>query len=69
MAGKVFDELEIPLIPTSQLDKYEMDRMKKVGYGYWFDQLLIKCCQSVQGAGLIQVHESRLKKLPTYLVE
>ena len=69
MEDEDFDKLKIPVIPTSQLDKYETDRMKKVGCGYWFDQLLIKCCQRVQGAGLIQVHEARLKKLPTELVK
>ena len=69
MDKKDFDDLKIPVLPTSQLEKHEIDRMKQVDCGYWFDQLLIKCCQRVQGCGLIQVHEKRLMKLPNKLME
>ena len=64
-----FNNLKIPVLPTSQLKKHEMDRMKQVDCGYWFDQLLIKCCQRVQGCALIQVHEKRLMKLPNKLMQ
>ena len=63
-----FEMLEIPIIPTSQLDEYEMSRMKQVGYQYWFDVLLIKCCQRLQGCGLIHIHKERLTRLPSELV-
>ena len=68
MATESFNKLKIPIIPTAQLDEYEMKRMKQVGCEYWFDVLLIKCCQRLQGCGLIQIHEERLSKLPTKIV-
>ena len=69
MTEAEFVGLRIQVLPTSQLEKHEMERMKQVDCGYWFDQLLIKCCQRVQGCGLIQVHEKRLMKLPNKLME
>ena len=69
MTEEEFDELQIPVIPTSRLNKKSMDRMKQVGHGYWFDLLLIKCCQKLQGSGLIKLDEERLSKLPTELIQ
>ena len=69
MTEEEFDELQIPVIPTSRLNKKSMDRMKQVGHGYWFDLLLIKCCQKLQGSGLIKIHEERLSKLPNELIQ
>ena len=68
MTEEEFDELQIPVIPTSRLNKKNMDRMKQVAHDYWFDLLLIKSCQKLQGSGLIKIHEERLSKLPTELV-
>ena len=63
MTAQEFDRIKIPVIPTSQLDRGELDKMKHVGYGHWFDRLLIKCCQKLQGSGL-RLHNERLSKLP-----
>ena len=68
MTEEEFDELNIPIIPTSELNKVALDRMKRVGCGYWFDILLIKCCQRLRGCGLLIIHEKRLMKLPLELV-
>ena len=38
MTEEEFDQLMIPIVPSSQLNELEMNRMKQVGYGYWFDQ-------------------------------
>ena len=69
MIAKEFDELNIPIIPTSQLDRHALDKMQQVGYGYWFDQLLIKCCQRLEGCGLLDLHAGRLLRLPHELVK
>ena len=46
MTEEEFDQLMIPIVPSSQLNELEMNRMKQVGYGYWFDQLIVKCFRS-----------------------
>ena len=66
MSAEEFDK--IPIIPTSKLKMHTLDRMKQVGCQYWFDVLLIKCCQRIQGCGLIRIHEERLSKLPSEVV-
>ena len=63
MTEEEFDEIEIPVVPTSQLDERALVKMKRVGYGHWFDLLLIKCCQRLQGSR-IRLHNERLSKLP-----
>ena len=70
MTADEFEKLKISesIIPTSRLTKSALDRMKQVDCGYWFDQLLIKCCQRLQGSGLLELHAGRLLKLPTKLV-
>ena len=67
MSERNFDE--IPIIPTSLLDRPALERMEQVGHGYWFDLLLIKCCQRLraQGSGL-QIHQDRLSQLPPELI-
>ena len=52
MTEDEFDDLQIPIIPTSQLNQQALERMEQVGHGYWFDLLLIKCCRRLQGSGL-----------------
>ena len=68
MTEEEVDDLQIPIVPTSQLNKYALERMDQVGYGYWFDQLLIQCCQRVQGFRWLQIHRDRLSQLPPELV-
>ena len=63
MTKKEFYQMKIPVIPTSQLGERALVKMKRVGYGHWFDILLIKCCQRLQGPGL-RLHNERLSKLP-----
>ena len=67
MTEEEFDDLQISIIPTSQLNQQALERMEQVGHGYWFDILLIKCCQRLQGSGL-QIHRERLSQLPPELV-
>ena len=67
MTGDEFDDLQIPIIPTSQLNQQALERMEQVGHGYWFDLLLIKCCRRLQGSGL-QIHRERLAQLPPQLL-
>ena len=60
--------LNIPVIPTSQLNPYALERMQQVGHGYWFDVLLIKCCQRLRAQNCaLQVHRSRLSQLPPHV--
>ena len=61
-----FDELNIPIIPVSRhLHEVEAKRMEKVGYGSWFDQLLVECTTRENGVGLLQIHKKRLSHLPS----
>ena len=66
MTAQVFDR--IPVIPTSLLYRDGLDKTKRVEHGHWFDMLLIKCCQKLQGSGL-RLHNERLSKLPPYLAK
>ena len=71
MTEREFDDVfKIPIIPTSQLNQHALERMEQVGHGYWFDILLIKCCQRLraQPRGCwLQVHRDRLSQLPPEL--
>ena len=62
-----FDELQIPVIPTSQLRKTEMSKMNSVGREYWFDELLLHCCARDKDAGIIQIHPDRMANLPNII--
>ena len=66
MTETEFDQ--IPIVPTSELNKISMDRMNQVGWGYWFDVLLIKCSQTILGSRL-QIHRDRLSKLPPEILQ
>lgn len=68
MTTDQFNFLKIPIIPTSQLNDFEMARMQQVGYRYWFDELILECCKREQGAGIVQIHEKRLSNLPADLL-
>ena len=59
-----FEELKIPVIPTSQLGRTEIRKMNKVGYDYWFDELLLHCCARDNDAGIIQIHPQRMANIP-----
>lgn len=63
MSEDEFDRLNIPIVPTSTLDRREvtnaMDRMVTVGYEKWFDTLLTHCCTRETGLSLIDIHSSR----------
>ena len=59
-----FEELQIPVVPTSQLRETEMSKMAKVGHDYWFNELLLHCCARDNGAGIIQIHPKRLTNIP-----
>lgn len=65
MTEEYFDRLNIPIIPTSELNKHALDRMEKVGYGYWFDTLLVECCQRADHG--LRLHRDRLSQLPSGL--
>ena len=67
MTEDEFDDLKIPIFPTSQLSKQALERMEQVGHGYWFDLLLIQCCRRLLGSG-IQIHRERLSQLPPQLL-
>ena len=60
MSEEEFDELAIPILPTSQLTTDAMSKMEKVGYESWFDTLLETCCTRKQGAAFVKIHSKRL---------
>ena len=65
--------LNIPVIPTSQLNQYALERMQQVGHGFLVrrtahQMLLIKCCQRLRAQNCrLQVHRSRLSQLPRHV--
>ena len=69
MTKREFEELQIPVIPTSQLRRMEMRKMDKVGHDYWFDELLLHCCARDKDAGIIQIHPERLANLPKEVLQ
>ena len=68
MTSEQFDELDIPIVPTSELTGEAMKRMKKVGQEYWLDELIVSCCQREKGIVLLRLHKYRLCNLPSSLV-
>ena len=65
MSEKEYDELLIPVIPTSNcFDDDSTKKMVRVEYGFWFDQLLVQICQREGGCGIMQIHSKRLAVLP-----
>ena len=66
MTEKEFDELDIPILPTSTLK--HMSKMRAVGQEYWFDYLLVECCKREQGMALVNIHSDRLAVLPGEIV-
>ena len=68
MSIEYFESLQLPVIPTSLLCEQELERMKRLGCGYWFDQLIVKCCEREQGCGILQIHQKRLSNIPAELV-
>ena len=59
-----FEQLEIPILPASQLSSDPMSRMEVVGHESWFDTLLVACCRREGGIGLVKIHSKRLSHLP-----
>ena len=65
MSENDFDKLLIPVIPTSRFgDEASTKKMVRVEYGFWFDQLIVYCCQRERGGGVLQIHAKRLAVLP-----
>ena len=65
MSKEKFDELNIPMIPVSRHQHVDAKKMEKVGYGSWFDHLLVECTTREKGVGLLQIHKKRLSHLPS----
>ena len=65
MTKREFKELQIPVIPTSQLRRTEIRKMTKVGHDYWFDELLLHCCARDRDVGIIQIHPERMTNIPS----
>ena len=58
-----YDDLNIPILPTSTLNPKAIKKMEGVGYESWFDMLLLECCKQEQGAALVKIHSQRLANL------
>ena len=43
MTQSEYEKLQIPIVPTSQLKKWTIKMMNKVGCKHWFDELLMHC--------------------------
>ena len=65
MTEREFEELQVPVIPTSQLRRTEIRKMTKVGHDYWFDELLLHCCARDRDVGIIQIHPERMTNIPS----
>ena len=65
MTKREYNELKIPVIPTSQLGINEMTKMSQVGYDYWFDELLLHCCARDKDVAIIQIHPKRMANIPS----
>ena len=61
MTEEEFDD--IPILPTSKLTEAALSKMEDVGHQFWFENLLIKCCEREQGTVLINIHSKRLAAL------
>ena len=61
MTEEEFDD--IPILPTSKLTKTALSKMEDVGHQFWFENLLIKCCEREQGMVLINIYSKRLAAL------
>ena len=59
-----FDDLAIPILPTSKLCYKTMSAMEMVGQKSWFDKLLVECCKREGGMALMKIHSKRLWQLP-----
>ena len=69
MSVKEYDELEIPILPTSTLSSRDhLSKMRAVGHEYWFDLLLVECCKRERGMTLVNIHSKRLNNLPDEIV-
>ena len=67
MTEEEYDELEIPIVPTSTLTK-DLSKMTIVGHEHWFDMLLVECCKRERGMTLVNIHSERLVSLPDEIV-
>ena len=61
MTEEEFDD--IPIIPTSKLTRDALFKMEDVRHQFWFEELLIKCCERVPGTAMINIHSERLAAL------
>ena len=65
MSKEKFDRLNIPIIPVSRHQQEDAKQMERVGYGSWFDHLLVECTTREKGFGLLKIHKKRLSHLPS----
>ena len=63
MTEEEFDELNIPILPTSKLFDPFLEKMRLVGHESWFDMLLVELCKRESGVILVSVHSKRLLNL------
>ena len=64
-----YDELKIPIIPTSELKKQALTKMDKVGQECWFDELLVECCARENDVGILAIHTQRMAHLPRKVID
>ena len=64
-----YDELKIPIMPTSELQKKALRKMDEVGHECWFDELLVQCCARDNDVGLLAIHTQRMAHLPRKVID
>ena len=67
MTEEEYDELDIPIVPTSTLTK-DLSKMTIVGQEHWFDLLLVECCKRERSLMLVNIHSKRIAILPDEIV-
>ena len=69
MKDKEYDDLGIPVLPTSKLNPKCMSKMEMVRHQEWFNMLLLECCKKESAAALVKIHAKRLKRLPVHVLQ
>ena len=69
MTEEQFDELEIPVLPTSTLSESALSKMIAMKQEDCFDMLLVECCRREQGVVLVNIHSERIANLPFAIIK
>ena len=64
-----YDELKIPIIPTSEFTNKALRRMDIVGHECWFDELLVECCARDNDVGVLAIHTEWMAHLPQKVID